>query len=293
MDLKRKNDGQSRGDRRLRTKTPRSGFFQRLRNNFLTGIVVVAPFAITIYLVLTIIEYVDASILPLIPEAYRPENLSLYLPYFGSVDVYLPGIGLLIFAAFLVFVGSFTKNFFGREILKLGERWVEHMPVVRSLYNGLKQIVETIFQQSSSSFDRACLIEYPRRGLWAVAFVSTEAKGEIPVKAADGREMMSVFLPTTPNPTSGFLLFVPTEDVVVLDMTVEEAAKLVISAGLVTPADPSPLDEIEDPAILSDAARVAIKEQVSLREASRRLRLKSKSPAGAGEDAARNPFNSI
>jgi len=109
------------------------------------------------------------------------------------------------------------------------------MPVGRSSYRGLKHICETVLARSSQSFRSVGRIEYPRRGLWAIVFVSTETKGEVRDKAGNGTEMLSVFLPTTPNPTSGFLLFVPKEDVHILDMSVEEAAKLVISAGLVEP----------------------------------------------------------
>ena len=108
------------------------------------------------------------------------------------------------------------------------------MPVVRSIYNALKQIAETVLSQSNNSFQHACLVEYPRKGIWAIAFVSTKTKGEV-LEKIEPEEMYSIFLPTTPNPTSGFLLFLPREDVVILDMSVEEAAKLVISAGLVTP----------------------------------------------------------
>ena len=192
-----------------------------LRTNFLTGLVVVAPIVITIYLTWTIINFVDAQVVPLVPEPLR-------------VDIGLPGFGVVIFLVFTTAVGYFTKNLFGRQLIRIGESWVDRMPIVRSIYNALKQIVETILSQSSASFQHACLVEYPRRGIWAIAFVSTATKGEIMNKVG-GDGMMSVFLPTTPNPTSGFLLFVPTEDVVLLDMTVEEAAKLVISAGLVTP----------------------------------------------------------
>jgi len=127
-----------------------------------------------------------------------------------------------------------TKGLFGRQMVRFGEGIVDRTPIVRSIYNAVKQIVETIFAQSKSSFQNACLVEYPRRGIWAVAFVSTDAKGELPGKTGEA-DMVSVFLPTTPNPTSGFLLFVPKRDVVLLDMSVEEAAKMVISAGLVVP----------------------------------------------------------
>ena len=251
----------------------RASLLQRLRNNFLTGIVVVAPFAITAYLTWFIISYVDErvlpQVLPLIPEAYRPENL---LPF--SV----PGLGLVFVVLFIIAIGSLTKNFFGREILRIGERWVERMPVVRSIYNALKQIAETIFTQSQSSFEKACLVEYPRKGIWAVAFVSTATRGEVPAKAYGGGEMMSVFLPTTPNPTSGFLLFVPKKDVIFLDMSVEDAAKLVISAGLVVPPIPVEQAADVDQASMNGAAAQALSKDAPL------------SPVSAGEEAARNPL---
>jgi len=195
------------------------------RNNFLTGLIIVAPVVITIYLTWTIITFVDDRVVPLVPDIYTPK---FYL------DTDIPGFGLFIFIVFTTFVGYFTKNLFGRQLVRMAEGWVDRMPIIRSIYNALKQIVETILNQSNTSFQKACLVEYPRRGIWAIAFVSTDTKGEIPGKA-EHAHLVSVFLPTTPNPTSGFLLFVPAEDVVELDMSVEEAAKLVISAGLVTP----------------------------------------------------------
>ncbi|MEM7525406.1 MAG: DUF502 domain-containing protein [Pseudomonadota bacterium] len=199
--------------------------FQRMRGNFFAGIVLVGPVALTVYLAWTAITLIDETIVPWVPSVYNPRT---YL------DADIPGFGVIVVLLFTTFVGWLTKNFFGRQIVRWGEGWVSRMPVIRSIYNALKQIAETILSQSKSSFKEACLIEYPRKGIWAIAFVSTDTKGEIPSKASGG-EMMSVFLPTTPNPTSGFLLFVPRPDVVLLDMTVEEAAKLVISAGLVTP----------------------------------------------------------
>jgi uncharacterized membrane protein len=128
-----------------------------------------------------------------------------------------------------------AKGFIGRSFLRWAEGYVERLPVVRSIYNGLKQIAETVFAQTETSFDKACLVEYPRKGIWAIAFISTNAKGEINAKAPRDEQMVSVFLPTTPNPTSGFLLFLPKSDIIELDMSVEDAAKLVISAGLVYP----------------------------------------------------------
>jgi uncharacterized membrane protein len=209
-----------------RAPRPRPGLGTALRTNFLTGLVVVAPVLITFYIIWGIITFVDAQIVPLVPSVYNPRT---YIEY----DV--PGFGLFIFVVFTTIVGYFTKNLFGRQIVRVIEGWVDRMPVVRSIYNALKQIVETILSQSQTSFQKACLIEYPRRGLWSIAFVATRTTGEIPRRAGN-QELISVFLPSTPNPTTGFLLFVPAEDVHLLDMTIEEAAKLVISAGLVVPA---------------------------------------------------------
>ena len=199
---------------------PHPTWAQRMRTDFLTGLVIVLPVFLTVYLVWTVVGFVDAQVMPLVPAAYRPENIF--------------GVGLIIFLVFTTIVGAATKGIFGRQLIHFGERLVDRMPVVRSIYNGAKQIVETILSQSGGSFSKACLVEYPRKGLWAIAFVATEARGEVPVKAGEP-ELVAVFLPTTPNPTSGFLLYVPRRDLVVLDMNVEEAAKLIISGGLVAP----------------------------------------------------------
>ena len=204
----------------------KSKFTSNLRNNFLTGLAVIIPVFITTYLIWSTIGIVDGWVLPLIPEKYA-------LDKFIGIDV--KGIGVIIFLLFTVFIGSLTKGYFGRTILKSAESLVDRMPVVRSIYNGIKQIAETVFSQSNNSFERACLVEYPRKGIWAVAFVSTKTKGEVSEKIGKNKELFSIFLPTTPNPTSGFLLFLPEKDIIFLDMTVEDAAKLVISAGLVTP----------------------------------------------------------
>lgn len=210
----------------------RRGIFAGLRASFLTGLVIVAPAVLTIWLITTFVEFIDARVMPLIPR----DALRQLLPdRLAQIDlISLPGIGLVIALVFTLFVGWLAKGYIGRSLIQWGEDLVARMPVVRSVYNGLKQIAETVFAQSSTSFNRACLVEYPRPGLWAVAFVSTETKGEIARKIG-GEKLISVFLPTTPNPTSGFLLFVPEKDVVALDMSIEDAAKLIISAGLVAP----------------------------------------------------------
>lgn len=212
------------------------GLFGRVRTNFIAGVVVIAPIGLTVWLITTLIGWIDSVVLPFVPARFSPEQ------YIG---INLHGIGVVIFLIFTVIVGWLAKGLFGRSLLALGERIVDRMPVIRSVYNGLKQIAETVFAQSETSFDRACLVEYPRKGLWALAFISTSAKGEIAEGLPEG-DIVSVFLPTTPNPTSGFLLFVPRRDLILLDMKVEDAAKLVISAGLVYPGQkpgaPAPLD---------------------------------------------------
>lgn len=208
-------------------KIGRSSFGARLRNYFLTGLVIAAPISITVYITWWFVDLIDNWFKPLVPAAYNPET---YLPFA------VPGVGLLFAIFLLIALGALTANFFGRTIVGLGERFMDNMPLVRNLYKALKQIFETVVSQSNSSFKEVALIEYPRKGLYALVFVSTRTTGEVLDRAGFGEdELLSVFLPTTPNPTSGFLLFVPAKDVELLDMSVEEAAKMVISAGLVTP----------------------------------------------------------
>lgn len=207
-------------------KPRRPGLFARLRSSFLTGVVVIAPVALTIWFVWSVIGWIDSVVLPLVPGDFRTEQW---------IGINLRGIGLIIFLLFTVVVGWIAKGILGRSLIGFAEGLVDRMPVVRSIYSGVKQIAETVFAQSERSFEKACLIQYPRKGIWAVGFISTEAKGEVAEHADHDTGLISVFVPTTPNPTSGFLLFFPREDVVELDMSVEDAAKLVISAGLVYP----------------------------------------------------------
>lgn len=208
-------------------KPARPSGMTRLRNYFLTGLVVAGPLGITAYLSWSIVQWVDGWVKPLLPHYYNPDT---YLPF------PVPGIGLIVAFIALVFIGFLTANIAGRTLLSYGELLLGRMPVVRNLYSGLKQIFETVLAERSNSFKKAAIIEYPRPGLWAIVFIATDARGEVAHKLNDqGHQVTAVFLPTTPNPTSGFLLFVPKEEVIELDMTVEEAAKLVISAGLVSP----------------------------------------------------------
>lgn len=220
----------------------RRGTFSWLRSSFLTGLVVIAPIGLTLWLIWTVAGWVDSWVLPFVPIWMRPDQ------YIG---LNIRGIGVFAFLIFTILIGWMAKGIIGKSLLKWAEGLVQGLPVVRSIYNGLKQIAETVFAQSEASFDKACLVEYPRKGIWAIAFISTNAKGEVKekIQVEDGKT--AVFLPTTPNPTSGFLLFLPTSDIIELDMTVEDAAKLVISAGLVYPdgskAQPTPIGEVRPP----------------------------------------------
>ncbi len=199
----------------------------KLRKYFLTGLVVIAPISITVYLTWKVIDGVDGLVRSLLPAAYNPET------YFA---VTLPGIGLVITFVFLTLLGALAANVMGRALIGLGEKIVNRMPVIRGVYTTVKQIAETMMAQSASTFRDVVLIEYPRKGLWALAFVSSDAMKQIEEKT-DGEDMINVFLPTTPNPTSGFLLFVARRDCVFLDISVEQAVKYIISAGLVSPDD--------------------------------------------------------
>lgn len=197
----------------------------RLRAYFLAGVVVTAPIAITVWLVWWIVSLFDTWFKPLIPSAYNPDT---YLPF------QLPGVGLVVAFVTITVIGALAANLVGRTLLSYWEYILNRMPVVRSIYRAVKQIFQTALSQTSSSFRQVGLIHFLGTGAYVVVFVARELdSGEIGL--APGRRMVSAFMPTTPNPTSGFLFFLPREDVTILDLTVEEAAKLVVSAGLVTP----------------------------------------------------------
>ena len=213
---------------------PRRGIFARLRANFLTGLVVIAPVGLTIWLIWSVVGWVDGFVLPLVPNKYQPDRmLQDLLGLDPSVQINVRGIGVVIFLIFTVIIGWMAKGLIGRSMISFAEGLVERTPVVRSIYSGIKQISETVFAQSERSFERACIIEYPRKGIWAIGFISTNTKGEIAARGHDGKPMLSIFLPTTPNPTSGYLELVPIDKVISTDWTVEEAMSFIISGGAV------------------------------------------------------------
>ncbi|MBK1668612.1 hypothetical protein CKO28_11265 [Rhodovibrio sodomensis] len=212
------------------------GLLARLRNYFFAGVLVTAPISITVWITWNIVAFVDSRVTPLMPPAWNPES---YLPF--SV----PGIG--VFAVFIVLtlVGMFATGLIGRLLTSAYERLLNGLPVIRSVYGATKQIFETVLAQRSNAFRQVVLVQYPRPDSWALAFVTAETAGDVARKAP--KESINVFLPTTPNPTSGFLLFVPKAEAKVLSMTVEEGAKMIISGGIITPpAPPERADGAQD-----------------------------------------------
>ena len=196
----------------------------KIRGYFLTGIIVTAPVGLTFYVSFLFIGFIDAKVRNIIPVQYHYDNI---LPF------EIPGLGLLFVFIMLTFIGFLTAGLIGRYIIKLGERIIARLPIIRSVYGALKQIFESVLKTSSKSFREVVLIEYPRKGIWAIGFITGDTKGEVQYNLKE--EIVNVFLPTTPNPTSGFLLFVPRKDLKVLNMNVEEGIKMVISGGIVTP----------------------------------------------------------
>jgi uncharacterized membrane protein len=203
------------------------GVVSRLRNYFLTGLILVAPAYITIALTWWFINWVDDLVRPFIPIAYRPET---YLP------VTIPGTGLIIAFVTLTLFGFLTANFVGRKLVEIGENILTRMPIVRPIYNSLKQIFQTLFGKGGSSFRRVGLVEFPSPGMWSLVFLSNPASPEIATRLPD-TEHVAAFMPCTPNPTTGFFFYVARRDIIDLDITVEAAMTLLMSAGMVQPGD--------------------------------------------------------
>jgi uncharacterized membrane protein len=205
---------------------------RRVRNYFLAGVLVTAPISITLLAAWTILDYIDDFITDLIPAPYNPMT---YLP------VAVPGLGIALLITAVTLIGFLTANFLGRILIGWGERLVERMPIVRSIYGALKQIFETVLSDKTKSFQEVVLLEYPRREMWTLGFVIGKTYGEVQDRTSE--EMLNVYIPTTPNPTSGYLVFLARKELTTLNMTVEDALKMVISGGIVTP--PSPEGEPE------------------------------------------------
>lgn len=214
--------------KKIRLERERTVFMKlgaKLRAYFFTGILVTAPVSITFYMAYKIFVWIDVSVNHLIP----PELIARYNIPLTTI----PGIGIVILILAMIFIGMFAAGFVGRFFLHLGDWIVRRLPVISSIYSLLKQVFETMFSDKKQSFNKCVLLEYPRKGIWILGFVSAETKGEI--KKELHEELLSVFIPTTPNPTSGFLIFVPKKNVIPLSMSVEQGIKFVISCGIVEP----------------------------------------------------------
>jgi uncharacterized membrane protein len=230
----------------LGAEPPAHGFGSRIRTYFLTGLVVGGPVLITIYLTWSFVTWVDDLVRPFIPVGYRPDT---YLP------VRIPGTGLIIGFIALTLLGFLTANLVGRKLIEFGETILERMPIVRPLYRGLKQVFETLFSKSGSTFRTVGLVEFPAPGMWSLVFLSTPPGADITARLPSQEEHVSVFMPCTPNPTTGFFFYVPRREVIELAIPVEEAAKLIMTAGMIQPGGSA--EPARRLAALAETARAA------------------------------------
>ncbi len=196
---------------------------ERVKDYFLTGVLVLIPTVVTLWVLSSILAFVDGFFAGL-PPKFHPHT---YLP--------IPGVGVIITGLLVLFVGAFARNYLGRVTYHYGDRLMSNIPVLRGIYKGVKQMLETVVSNPSQQFRKVVLIEYPRKGIYTIAFLTGETRGEI--QNITQKDLQNVFVPTTPNPTSGFMLIVPDEDVIPLTMSVEDAFKIIISGGIMNPGE--------------------------------------------------------
>jgi uncharacterized membrane protein len=240
------------GQADFQAEAPAYGIASRVRNYFLTGLILVGPLYITISLTWWFINWVDDVVKPFVPDAIRPET---YLPF------NVPGLGLIIGFTTLTLLGFLTANLVGRKLVEFGEVILNRTPIIRPIYRSLKQIFETLFSKSGSSFRRVGLVEFPAPGMWSVVFLSQPPSGNV-AERLPPTDHVSAFLPCTPNPTTGFFFYLPRQDVIELDITVESAMTLVMSAGI---AQPSGGDQQRKLAAMAQTARLAQAAKVTAR----------------------------
>ncbi|HTV33065.1 MAG TPA: DUF502 domain-containing protein [Methylocella sp.] len=224
----------------LRMETPSvkgTGLGWRIRNWFLTGVIVAGPLAVTVYIVWWFVDTIDSGVKRIVPVRFWPDS---HLPF------PLPGFGVIFAFLALTLLGFLAANLAGRTLIRLGEAFLAHMPVVRSIYKSVKQVFETVFSQSGTSFRKVGLIEYPGKGSWSLVFICTPPAEAI-ARHLPGDDYVSVFLPCTPNPTTGFYFFLPARDVVEVGISPDDAVKLIISCGVIHPDGKHP-DEKAPPA---------------------------------------------
>lgn len=208
---------------------PRRRLRDYLQGYFLAGVLVTGPIALTLYLAWAFIHGIDRAVSALIPDSYNPQT---YLPF------NIPGLGLIAAIVGLTLIGAVTAGYVGRIFVRLSERILARMPVISGVYGAMKQIFQTVLSKQSTTFREVVLVEWPRRDMWTIAFVTARPEGQ--VRDLVESDSVGLYVPTTPNPTSGYLVYVPQKDVIPLAMTVEEGIKLVISGGIVTPPDRRP-----------------------------------------------------
>ncbi len=211
--------------------------FAWLRGRFFAGMFIAAPIVVTFSVLQFVISYIDKRVVPLLPAALKPET---YLNYA------VPGSGLIVLVVFLTILGAITTNLIGRSIVGITDRVLSRIPIVRSVYSAFKQLVDVFANNPTDQFSECVLIEYPKAGTWCLGFVASPAKGEFRAKL--GPDFVGVFVPTAPNPTSGFIMFVNRSEVIPLAMSVEEGARMILSAGLVVPEFPAVPTTGQDPA---------------------------------------------
>lgn len=196
---------------------------KKIKSVLLTGFAAIIPVGVTLYIIFFLIRTMD-NLVKIIPHRFQPDEL---------LGFHIPGLGIIITLIMIFLVGLITKSYLGRKAVSLGEWIVDKIPFVSGIYKGVKQLVDAIFSDKHKSFRKAVLIEYPRRGLYSIAFVTGDSQGEVQEKTA--QKHINLFVPTTPNPTSGFYIMIPEQDVINLDMSVEEAFSLIISGGIISP----------------------------------------------------------
>ncbi len=205
-----------------------------MRRYLVAGLLVWLPLGATFYVIRLLVGWMDQSLL-LLPDRFRPENL---------LGFNIPGLGVALSLAILLLTGLIAANLFGRKLVNLWEQLLSRIPLVRSVYSAVKQLVETMFADNGKSFRKVVLVEFPRRGLWTLAFLTSEEQGT--VQQATGQDVISVYVPTTPNPTGGYFILVPREDVREIDLSVDEGLKLLLSMGAVNPAKESTADGLAE-----------------------------------------------
>lgn len=225
-----------------------TGLMGRFRNYFLTGLVVTGPIAITFYLVWWFVTWVDGLVRPFVPVDYRPET---YLPF------PIPGSGLIVAVVALTLLGFLTANLIGRTLVDIGETLLGRIPAVRAIYRGLKQIFETLFSGKGSSFRRVGLVEFPSPGMWSIVLISQSPGAEVAKSLPGQEEHISVFLPCSPNPTTGFFFYVPRSKIIEVELSAEDAATLIMSAGVVQPDSTADPKKVAALAGVANAARIA------------------------------------